>query len=101
MDFIQSEFAAVENFYPCFVQGCLTGEVFGDADFECLCHWFGSLLVYDVTECYHRCDDDSEGENARDDDCKVYDFLLRCLRLHTKILQPSVIECQYGICIFN
>jgi len=47
-------------------------------------------LVCDVTECYHRCNDDSEGEDARNDDCKVYDFLLRCLRLHTKILSQAL-----------
>ncbi len=45
MDFIQSEFTAIKDFYPCFVQGCLTGEVFGDTDFHLLCHCFGSLLL--------------------------------------------------------
>ena len=91
---IQAEFTAVENLDASLIKACFTGEVFGDVDFECFCHWFGSLLLYDVTECYHRCDDDSEGENARNDECKIDDLLLSRLRLHEVILQPSTKECQ-------
>lgn len=45
MDFIQSKLTAVEDFDASLIKACLTGEAFGDADFDFFCH-FGSLFPY-------------------------------------------------------